>query len=172
MLITFLRKNRQTTQTPKLSFQELFYQNPLHQWILEDKYLSRGVQLFLDALTPLDQQNILARKRQLILTPASGRYSCAMNGTDKFEFIIVFPDLVQILRSAAPERGVAILLHEAGHLTRRHSERSLTALEAQLEADRFCAKRGYAQALRDFLTDLPMNDEIDLRLRYLETLNY
>lgn len=172
MLMTLFRKNKPSHTSPKITFEEKFYQNPLHKWILEDKYLSRGIQLFLDALTPDDKQNILARKRQLILTPASGRYSCAMNGTDKFEFIIVFPDLVQILKSASPERGVAILLHEAGHLTRRHSERSLTALEAQLEADRFCAKRGYAQALKDFLTDLPLNDEIDLRLRYLETLNY
>lgn len=165
----YLKADNQIT---KAQFTENFFAHSLHQWVLEDKYLTRGVLLFLEALSQQDITNLKNRKKQLVLTPASGRFSCAMNGTDKFEFIIVFPDLVQILRSAAPERGIAILLHEAGHLTRRHSERSLTALEAQLEADNFCARRGYGQALHEFLKELPLNDEIDLRLRYLDSLNF
>lgn len=151
------------------TFNQDFLAHPLHQWILADKYLFRGITEFLEALTHEDRLSLMKRKRKLILTPASGRYSCALNGTDEYEFILVFPDLVEILKSAFPERGIAILLHEAGHLVRRHSDRSLNIIEAQLEADAFCAHRGYGEALASFLMDLDQTDEIDLRIRYLET---
>jgi hypothetical protein len=107
--------------------------------------------------------------KKLILTPASGLYSCAFNATEKFDFIIIFPDLLKILRCASPERGIAILLHEAGHLILKHSARNLDPLEAQLEADAFCAQRGHALALYDFLNDCPWDEEIDLRKRYIQT---
>jgi hypothetical protein len=173
-MLNYFRRQRpshqhaQSAHTPEV-FNRLFLSRDHHQWITQDKTLLRGIQAFLDALTPTDRLSLIKRKRQLLLVPASGRFSCAFNGSEEYEFILIFPDLVDILRSAAPERGVAVLLHEAGHLVRGHSHRSLNAIEAQLEADLFCVNRGYGEYLYDFLLDQEQNREIDLRLRFLES---
>jgi hypothetical protein len=171
-MLGFLR-NRDKSQTfnsiSSIDFNRQFFAHPLHQWINHDRVLKRGITAFLEALNDQDRLMLTRRKRKFLLTPASGRFSCAFNGSNEYEFILVFPELIDILRSASPERGIAILLHEAGHLVRQHSERSLNQLEAQLEADRFCAHRGYGDALYDFLKDLPLTEETDLRTRYLET---
>lgn len=171
-MLDFFRRKSQEQLSKTISieqFNQLFFSHPLHQWINEDRVLKRGISAFLEALNDQDRLILTRRKRKFLLTPASGRFSCAFNGSNEYEFILVFPDLIEILRSASPERGIAILLHEAGHLVRQHSERSLNQLEAQLEADRFCAQRGYGDALSDFLKDLPLTEETDLRLRFLET---
>lgn len=172
-MLNFFRAKTQPPQTKterRDQFTQSFYSAPHHQWIREDHYLLRGVQLFLDALTDQDLEVLIRKKKKLLLSPATGRFSCAFNGSSTFEVILLFPELIEILRSASPERGVAILLHEAGHLIRQHSHRSLNQIEAQLEADRFCVERGYGQALEVFLRDQTINEEIDLRLRYLGTL--
>lgn len=164
----FRRPSAPKVQTAE-EFTRTFLSKEYHQWIVEDRYLLRGIQNFLNALTDQDRLLLSRRKRQILLAPASGRFSCAFNGTDQYEFILIFPDLVEILKSAAPERGIAVLLHEAGHLVRSHSHRSLNQMEAQLEADLFCLQRGYGQALYDFLNDQPRNEEVDLRLRFIES---
>jgi hypothetical protein len=167
--LRFKNKEQKFRTVNSQDFNKLFFSHPLHQWINDDRVLKRGITAFLEALNDQDRLILTRRKRKFLLTPASGRFSCAFNGSNEYEFILVFPDLIDILRSASPERGIAILLHEAGHLVRQHSERSLNQLEAQLEADRFCAHRGYGDALTDFLKDLPLTEEVDLRLRFLET---
>lgn len=168
-MLHFIRRKSPSIPLNQKAFQKDFFSNPLHQWINEERYLKRSIIEFLESLKPQDLRILMKGNKKIVLTPASGLYSCAFNATEKFDFIIVFPDLLKILRSAAPERGIAILLHEAGHLIHQHSSRGIDPLEAQLEADAFCAQRGHALALYDFLSECPWSEEIDLRKRYIQT---
>lgn len=168
-MLQLIRWKKPSPEVDQKAFQKEFFANPLHQWIHEDRYLKRSILEFLESFKPQDLRLLMKGDKKLILTPASGLYSCAFNATEKFDFIIVFPDLLKILRSASPDRGIAILLHEAGHLILKHSARDLDPLEAQLEADAFCAQRGHALALYDFLNECPWSEEIDLRKRYIQT---
>lgn len=168
-MLELIRWKKPKKKSDQQSFQKDFFENPHHQWIHEERHLKRSIVQFLESFKTQDIDLLMKGQKSLILAPASGLYSCAFNATEKFDFIIVFPDLMKILRSASPERGIAILLHEAGHLILKHSTRTLDPLSAQLEADAFCAQRGHALALYDFLSECPWSEEIDLRKRYIQT---
>lgn len=168
-MLNLARWKKPTEKVHQKEFQQEFFNNPHHQWIHDERYLKRSIICFLESLKEQDLKALMKNHKRLILTPASGLYSCAFNATEKFDFIIIFPDLMKILKSASPERGIAILLHEAGHLILRHSTRNLSPLETQLEADAFCAQRGHALALYDFLNECPWSEEVDLRKRYIQT---
>ena len=52
-----------------------------------------------------------------------------------------------MLKSAAPQFGLAIIAHEIGHLVHNHTKRNINSLEAQFEADQFVLTLGLENEL-------------------------
>ncbi|MCH9027313.1 MAG: response regulator, partial [Proteobacteria bacterium] len=68
-------------------------------------------------------------------------------------------ELMKILKSLATNYGLALLSHELGHIIHDHSKKNISVIEAQVEADLFAAKLGFADELENFLLDQPESTE-------------
>jgi hypothetical protein len=156
---TFKKNSPKTTYTRE-SFQRDFWANHHNAWLKNDRYVERNLR---ELFTLLDSDALnYFQSRPLVLVPSTGELSCALSGLWGLDVIIVFPDLIRMLRSAAPRRGLAILAHELGHLIGQHGERIIDRLAAQVEADMYAVKLGLGQELQDILSAF---DDIDCRVR-------
>lgn len=163
MLRLLRRKNRRSPQAP---FSKTFYQSPHHQWIKRNPKVKRVFDILIECLQmepTIDQS--LSTMGEIIFLPASGKLACTLQGQDSSKFIVVFPDLLQIIHSASPMRGVAILAHELGHIYCQHGEnpKNLSTLECQIEADAFALTLGLGKELQEVLLDNGL--DIDSRVR-------
>jgi hypothetical protein len=141
-------------------FQIDFWGNTHNQWLKGDRYVERNLR---DLFNMLDQSALdYFQQHPLVFIPSTGELSCALSGISGIDVIIVFPELIKMLRSAAPRRGLAIVAHELGHLISQHSEREIDRLQAQIEADRFATQLGLGLELQEILLQF---DEIDCRVR-------
>ena len=164
--IPFLKnfsKTKKRTFGDKRIFRKDFYSEAHHQWIIEDKYLKRNFDRFIDLL-PIELINHIWSNRPVAFIPANGTLSCAINSTEHMSFILIYQDLLQILNSGSPDRGLAILVHELGHLFYRHDERKIDPLEAQVEADKLCTMLGLGEDLQEVLMDSATGIEARVRI--------
>lgn len=166
----FLKTSNESTQDIKSDFFRTFFEDSLHHWILEDKYVSRAFKELLGAL-PISAIEFLHRGKKLSIVKANGIMSCALAPYHGHFTIIIFPDLLKLLRSANSRIGEAILAHEIGHLYSEHAKRGTDPLWAQVEADRFAYDCGYGAELEEILLDNPCL-ESSTRLTYLTGHHY
>jgi hypothetical protein len=75
----------------------------------------------------------------------------------------VFPELIQLLKSASAFHGIAILAHELGHIYHQHTEQKIDTLTAQIEADEFALDLGFGEELQEVLLDHAHS--VDCRVR-------
>lgn len=116
-------------------------------------------------LLPLELINHLWKQHPIAFVPANGTLSCAIHSKDHMAFVLIFSDLAKILRSGYPDRGLAILAHELGHIFYRHHDgRIMDALEAQVEADKFCVMLGLGKELQEVLLDSAGGIEARVRI--------
>jgi hypothetical protein len=164
--IFFLKKFSKTQKRSfgdKRIFRRDFYAKSHHQWIKEDRYLKRNFDRFIEIL-PIELINHIWTNRPVAFIPANGTLSCAINSTEHMSFILIYQDLLQILHSGSPDRGLAILIHELGHLFYRHDERKIDPLEAQVEADKLCTMLGLGEELQEVLIDSATGIEARVRI--------
>jgi len=145
-----------------------FFNESLHSWINQDIHLSRSFQDFFDRL-PMSSVDWLYRSPKILLLRSNAKFSCSLNIPTNASAILVFPDLMKLLRSAAPEYGLAILAHELGHLIHEHALKSIDPFGAQLEADRYAFGLGYGVPLKELLAAEKNQECID-RVKQLENL--
>ena len=146
-------------------FLRRFFNCSDHQWIKENSFLQR---VFEDFFTNLPEDILLfLAKNKVLFLKTNGKYSCAVNLPRHHQAIIVFPELYQLLNSAAPDYGLAILAHEIGHLWAKHSTKKIDPLEAQIEADRFALDLGHGRELAEILEEQPKSKDMMVRLVYL-----
>ncbi|MCO4792287.1 MAG: hypothetical protein KC493_01150 [Bacteriovoracaceae bacterium] len=162
----YISKSKPQTFGDKRIFRKEFYSKPHHHWIKDDKYLKRNFDRFIEIL-PIELINHIWSKRPIAFIPANGRLSCAINSNEHMSFILIYKDLQQILNSGYPDRGLAILTHEIGHLFYRHDERNIDPLEAQVEADRLCVMLGLGRELQEVLLDSATGIESRVRISKL-----
>ncbi len=141
---------------------EQFFASEYHQWIKKEATLRSSFtslyQLFFEAAV-----DHFLTGPQVLLLPASGILACSLNSGTQENIIILFPDLIKILRSASPEHGMAVLAHEFGHLFHEHSRKKVGTLKAQLQADKFAYDLGLGKELLDIIMDYPEQPEFKLR---------
>ena len=148
-------------------FLQNFFSLPFHQWIVDDPHLKRIFQILLEMLD--DRAiNYFQQQRPVAFFYSAGKYSCCLGAIGNFNSIIVFPDLIKILKSASLEHGLAILAHEIGHLLYDHSNLQIHPLQAQFQADDFVCQLGLGKHLKDILLDHENLEECKLRLQYLQ----
>ena len=174
MIINYLKKLFQIKKksTNRFSPRELFYYNftnsKYHQWILKDKYILRSFNYFFSTL---DENTIkrYASNRKLLFVQASGSLSCAFSSMSNTDLIIIFPDLYKMLKFASPEQALAILAHELGHLVYKHSQKNISPINAQFEADSFAVGLGYEDELKEILLNYKNNSDCQMRLKHLDS---
>lgn len=162
-MFDFLKKTISSSAKKNLKedFKETFINDKNHQWISSDKVIKRSIGTLLDSLTQ-DQRHFFS-KNQTFLIPCQAHLSCAIGKTGKQHLILVFPELIQLLKSASAFHGIAILAHELGHIYHQHTEQRIDTLQAQIEADQFAFDLGFGEELQEVLLDHAYS--IDCRVR-------
>jgi hypothetical protein len=166
--ITNFLKIKKPTQSIKVRFKDYqtsFFTHPFHQWINQNRYTKATFQEFFDLL-PMHAIEFLLNTSPIYFLHSSGKYSCALSNT-RAHAIIVFPELSSLLRSTMMDHSLAILLHELGHIIFEHADKDIDPTKAQVEADLFAAKLGFAEQIEEFLLDQPESLEKRTRLSYL-----
>lgn len=161
MIFNFLKKTSPKTQRPKEELIKKLLSDTNHAWLLEDKNLKRAIVSLVSALKDKHAEFFL--KHETFFIQCQAHLSCAIGKTGNHHLILVFPDLVKILRSASPDHGIAILAHELGHIYYQHTENKVETLKAQIEADDFAFELGYGEELQEILLDYA--DSVDCRVR-------
>ena len=161
-MLDFFKKNRPVDlKTKRENFLKSFLNDSNHRWINEDRLIRRGVSLLIEALE--ERHLDFFTKHPTYLIPCQAHLSCAIGRTQNHHLILVFPELMQILRSASSIHGVAILAHELGHIFYQHTENKIDTLQAQIEADDFAFELGFGEELQEILLDHVYS--VDCRVR-------
>jgi hypothetical protein len=160
-MFDFLLKKRITDKALKEKFIKNFLADSNHQWISEDRTTKRSVEILLQSLKREHIEFFI--KHPTFLIPCQAHLSCAIGRTSNHHLILVFPELIQILKSASSFHGIAILAHELGHIFHLHTENKIDTLKAQIEADEFALNLGFGEELQEVLLD--HTHSIDCRVR-------
>jgi hypothetical protein len=167
MIFRFPFHRRNLSREEKLSEITVnFFNHPLHYWIKQDNFVIR---LLGDFFQKLDDNTIdfLFRSDELLFIPSNGKLSCTLSSYRKAHVIVIFPELMKLLKSCSPNLGLSILAHELGHIILEHKNKNLGPLLSQIEADQFAANIGYGEDLKEVLLDYQNVPECKLRLERL-----
>lgn len=150
----------------KLSIRDTFWDDflllPHHEWIKENKYIIHSFQKLFALIS--DGQLEKIRHEKIYFLKANALYSCSISLQDKCNIIMVFPDLQRMLQALVPDKGLAILAHELGHILNQHYARPIETLKSQIEADRYVIDLGLGLELQEVLLDYPDSAECRNRL--------
>lgn len=135
----------------RVSITEKVLCNIQHEWIVTDRYIFRSFKFLLEAI-PEDKKEFFM-KNNILFLPSDGKLACALSQLQNCHTIIIFPDLMKILKSPIFERGIAVLAHELGHIYYEHSYKNIHPAKAQLEADSFVEDMGLKDSLIQILSD-------------------
>jgi hypothetical protein len=147
-----------------------FLNSTYHQWIIQDRTLIRAFTILFELINDSMAKRLIQRRPFIFLT-ASGQFSCTLTASDQIDVIIIFPDLIKLLRSAAPEQAAAVLAHELGHIYYQHNQREITTLDAQFEADYFAHQLGLGRELLEILSDYHSDSDCIHRVNRLKQLS-
>ena len=139
------------TPQSKKDFKNSFLNDPNHQWMNQDTFTKRSISLLLDSMT--EEHIAFFSKHPTFMIPCQAHLSCAIGRTQNHHLILVFPELIQLLKSASAFHGIAILAHELGHIYHQHTEQKIDTLTAQIEADQFALDLGFGEELQEVLLD-------------------
>jgi len=149
----------------KENFISEFINHPNHQWIKADKRIEKAILILLNEFK---QNHIdVLNKNKTYLIPCEAHLSCAIGKTKEDHLILVFPELITLLKSASFHHGIAILAHEFGHIFYQHTENKVETLTAQIEADDFAFELGYGEELQEILLDHEFNIDCKVRIAKL-----
>lgn len=161
-MLDFFKKSKPVDlKTRRESFFKALLTDGNHRWIAEDRMIRRGMAILVNALS--DKHLAFFEKHPTYFIPCQAHLSCAIGRTQNHHLILVFPELMQILRSASSMHGVAILAHELGHIYYQHTENKVETLQAQIEADDFAFQLGFGEELQEILLDHV--NSVDCRVR-------
>ena len=146
-----------------------FIDRPEHQWVVEDNSVLRSFKWLWESL-PQEAIAQLADMSSILFVKSSGRLSGTYTQNLGIHVVLVFPDLLKMLKAADPSWGVVTLIHELGHILEGHSQAEIAPLEAQVQADAWVVKAGLGPELETFLLSLPENTEKRVRLTHLSAL--
>jgi hypothetical protein len=157
-------RHNQVKKTREL-FIANFFSDQRHEWIKEDKYLVANLEELFDMIPSRFLQKLI-KSYPIVLVQSSGRFSCAIGGM-KEHVIVIFPEVVQGLRSTNAREAQAIIAHEIGHILNGHFDIHVDPIDAQIQADVFAAELGFLDEIESILLDQPESVEKRVRLSQL-----
>ena len=164
-MINLWQKNK-TEKVVTSDVMGMWMQNPHHQWIKNDRTVYRVFKILADSISMKTKDYFL--EHQILFLISDGSFSCALSKTNESHVVIIYPELLKLIKSASPLHAVAILAHELGHLFHNHSHRKLANLDAQLEADNFANNLGLGRELIDIIWEHSNDDEGLIRIKNLQ----
>lgn len=144
-------------------FMKFFFSIDEHQWMNQSRYIKAHFEDFFEYV-PMRIINKLFSEQDVFFVPSSGRFSCSVESHKKV--IIVFPELMQLLKAPFDGYAKAIIAHELGHVYHAHSSKLTDPMESQVEADALAIELGFVNQLVEFLEEQPESLEKRLRLTY------
>lgn len=169
-MFEFLKMNKNYQKNfikDKEEFKNTFLNDSNHQWVKEDRVLKRSLEILLDSLN--EKQIQFFRKHKTYMIPCQAHLSCAIGKTQNHHLILIFPELIKLLKSASAFHGIAILAHELGHIYHQHTEHKIDTLIAQIEADQFAFDLGFGEELQEVLLDHVHSTDCRIRISRLTT---
>ncbi len=162
-MLNLIRKSiiPKKNKTSKAEFINQFIDDKNHLWIKNDRLIERAVRILLSSLRDEHVQFFL--KNPTFFIPCQAHLSCAIGRTQNHHLILVFPEMLTMLRSGSCLHAVAVLAHELGHIFYQHTEKKVDTLEAQVEADDFAYQLGFGEELQNILLD--HDHSVDCRVR-------
>ncbi len=151
-----------TIKNLKLEVLTKVLNNPHNKWLTQDKFINRSFTEFINALNNDALTFLYSISEQVIFQKAMGNLSLSLSTKKNNYYILIFPQLFNMLKSASPRRGIAILMHELGHIYLGHGNKIIDILEAQIAADHFALIHGFGHELQDVLLD---DNSIDSQTR-------
>ncbi len=156
-------KNTEEQNLPLVDFSD-----PAHHWIVSNPHIFR---FFQDILGQLDEEECesLASYGQLVFLESQGMYSSVIPSHGDKTFVLIYPQLLKLIRSADNEMAQAVIFHELGHLYYRHftMRSQIGEMTKQIEADEFSIRHGHALGLFNFLKGMPITTEVSQRLEMI-----
>ena len=134
----------------------------LNPWMGEEPPLDRALRIIVGSFNK-EARALMGGKERIIFHPSEGILGSAFSSLDRCHVVIVYPDLLRMLKSAASTTAMAILAHELGHIAFDHSKRQIGRLESQVEADYFSFLLGFGEELQNFL--LGYGNSVDAKVR-------
>jgi len=162
-LVNFKKKENISTGLILAQEWTRFESNLQHDWIFKDKVLIRHFREFYSRL-PKWALIKMKSDKPICFLRANGMFACTLSSIEKTHTVIMFPELLRILKSASPERGLAILAHELGHIMHNHFMKDINPIEAQIEADSMAYDMNFSSELMDFLEEQNRTSEIKMRI--------
>lgn len=144
-----------------------FINDDNHAWIKSNPHIKKAIILLIDEMKEAHVDYFLEHKTFLITCHA--HLSCAIGRTKNHHLILVFPELMTLLKSSNFLHGLAILAHELGHIYYQHTEKKIDSLIAQIEADSFAWDLGFGEELKDVLLEhVHINADCRVRISKLK----
>ena len=140
-----------------------------HKWIRDDRSFSRAFHILTNSFNE-KAQRIIRGREDILFYPCEGTLGAAFSGDSRDHVVILYPDLLKILRSGIFMVGISIVAHEVGHIALNHSGRSIDRLRAQLEADYFSFLLGFGAELQYFLMECRQTPDLKVRVNHLTSL--
>lgn len=147
-------------------FVDRFESNENHQWITKNNFMYPIFMEFFEKISQ-DDLKILLKTKEIVFLRTSGKLSCALTTIENAHIIILYPDLVKLLNSSAPQFGQAVLAHELGHIIKGHINGVSNTSKAQIEADNYAVSLGYGEELMDVLSDYTDFEECRVRIQQI-----
>ena len=144
--------------------------DPRCDWISQNRYAYSCFEGLFERFSEKEVRFFL--ENPVIFLPSMGHLSCALSKVSDSDLIIIFPDLMKLITGPAMNHAQGILAHELGHLFHQHSNKPISALEAQLEADNFAIGLGFSKELALVLEEQPRTHEIEARLMNIFSKNH
>ena len=156
-----LPRLRHPRTLPLAKFKAQFFARPEHQWMQEDRTVLRLIDFLWD-IFPIALRAQLPK--ELIFAYASGNLACSMACSAQRQIVLIFPNLIKILHTASPERGLAVIGHELAHLILQHHQRKISPWAAQLAADQLVIVMGLGEALQEVIADFAPPWQAQIRI--------
>ena len=138
-MFSLIKRKKTFRPITRSQFWEQFLSHPQHDWIKEDTVLLRLFKILYESIPETRIQHFHQNQITPVFVFCPGRWAATIQPTAQAkDLIVLFPDLIKILYSAAPLHGVAILAHELGHLYHQHATKEVSMLEAQIESRCIC----------------------------------
>lgn len=144
-----------------------FFLKPEHRWILSAPELRTAL---IDIFSGFSNKELRSVLPNLLILFSNGKMSCNVYQYPNRDLILIFPDLLKLLRSSQKLLGHAVLMHELGHVYHRHCNTEISPLQSQIEADHFAWKMGYGEELYQVLATEESSSELHSRLEELRRL--
>lgn len=160
MLNKLLKKN-----TFQITKEYILQEESEHEWIRNDKSIYRFFKDLYSTLSDDDFNKLYKSKNKKILFIFSdGKFATTLHKSEN-DCIIIYPELLNLIRSVDYSQALAILFHEIGHIYHDHRNKNISNLDKQIEADHFACVYGLDQEILELLKSSVRTLEVVERIK-------